>query len=262
MAPGLLKILSVAGLFLSLYSCASSPEAVSECRVISQGIEIITGRDENRKIEWRAIRSTQCSLSISSALSELDMDDGIVLSRHGEEYFNNTEVLAVLTASPHTPIRYSSGLPQSVIGLYRINGITYSISDGRHDAIGIDKNGKLKLLHPVEQEVWRNDAAGGFYAILSNGLPLSPVSIRDAVSALGWSEDGSLMILLVIRGQDGRGYSYEEAGSLLRSLGAWEGIPMDGGGSARLVWREDERLHSFPVVPFYRAIPNHLILIK
>ncbi len=256
-----MKILSVAGLSLFLYSCASSPDSVSESREISPGIELLTGRDENRRIEWRAVRSTGCSLSISTPLSEGGMDERIVLSRHGEEYFSNSDVMAVLSASPHTPIRFRSGFPQSVIGLYRIDGITYSASDGRHDALGVYKNGKPELLHPGEQEEWNNDSAGGFYAILSGGLPLSPVSVRDAVCAIGWSEDGTLIIYLVIRGKEGRGYSYEEAGRLLKSLGAMEGIAMDGGGSARLVWREDESLRSFPLVPLYRAVPNHLLLL-
>ncbi|RKX82392.1 MAG: hypothetical protein DRP70_16440 [Spirochaetes bacterium] len=255
-------ILSFASLSLFLYSCASSPETVTQSRVIAPGIEILTGRDTNGKVEWMAVRSTGCSLLISPAIPAGDADEGMFLSRHGGEYFRNSEVLAVLTASPHTPIRFRSGFPQSVRGFYRVDGTTYSLPDCRHDALGVNKNGKLELLHPGEQEEWNNDSAGGFYAILSDGLPLYSVSIRDAVSALGWSEDGALMILLVIRGQDGRGYSYEEAGSLLRLLGAREGIAMDGGGSARLVWREEESLHSFPVVPLYRAVPNHLILIK
>lgn len=231
-------------------------------REIAPGTEILAGRDENGKVEWMAARSTGCSLSISTALPVGGMDEGYVLSRHGSEYFRNPEVLAVLTASPHTPIRFRSGFPQSIRGFYRVDGITSSMPDGRHDALGVNKNGRLELLSPGEQEEWDYDSAGGFYTILSEGLALNPVPVRDAVSALGWSDDGAVIILLVIRGRDGRGYSYKEAGNLLSSLGAREGIAMDGGGSARLVWREKKSLHSFPVTPLYRAVPNHLILIK
>jgi len=247
-------------------SCAGSsqlPENMYEgipageysSRYIDPGIEILTGGHKQDNVSWMAVRSVNAELSVSP-VSETS------LSRHAGMYFSNPALEAVLTASPHSPVRFRSGLPQSVSGFYRIDGKTISEPDGRHDALGINEKGYPVILSPGEQSGWRSDAAGGFYTILLDGEPLNPVPLRDAVSAAGWSEDGSVIILLVISGGNGKGYSYEEAGSLLCALGARDGIAMDGGGSSRLVWREDGNLHSFPPVLMYRALPNHLLLIK
>jgi hypothetical protein len=149
-----------------------------------------------------------------------------------------------------------------VSGFYRIAGRTVSEPDGIHDALGIDTEGKPVILSPEEQSEWMGDAAGGFYGILLDGKPLNPVLLRDAVSAAGWSEGGTTIILLAISGGKGKGFSYKEAGLLLKALGAEYGIAMDGGGSSRLVWREEDTLHSFPSALLYRALPNHLLLMK
>jgi len=69
-------------------------------------------------------------------------------------------------------------------------------------------------------------------------------------------------IFLVVSGHKGLGYSYHEAGELLLLLGASDGIAMDGGSSARLVWLENTEMQSFPGALFYRAVPNHILMIK
>ncbi|MCK5736571.1 MAG: phosphodiester glycosidase family protein [Spirochaetaceae bacterium] len=252
-----------------LSACAGTPEYLStdpakyyESRIIEPGVEILTGRCETGAFQWMAVRSDTVVLSISPPLLSDSTPDAGVLSRHAIEHFTDLDVRAVLTASPHNPIRYRAGLPQDVGGFYQLDRVTYSKPDNRHDALGINEYNRPELLNPREQENWKGDSAGGFYVILFDGIPMNPVTVKDAVSAAGWSEDGSLVILLVIKGSPGRGCSYEKAGKLLLSLGAWEGIAMDGGGSARLVWKEDENLHSFPLVPLYRAVPNHLVLKK
>jgi len=259
-------LLSSVILALILSSCAVSsqhPELMYgadfpveySSRFISPGIEILTGRRKLNNISWLAVRSTNAELSVSPCT-------GVTISRHAGTYFSNPELAAVLTASPHEPLRFRSGLPQSVSGFYRIDGRTVSEPDGIHDALGINSNGYPEILSPEEQFGWIGDAAGGFYTILQDGEPLNPASLRDSVSAAGWSENGSVIILLAISGVNGKGYSYEEAGLLLYALGARDGIAMDGGGSSRLVWREGGGLHSFPPALIYRALPNHLLLIR
>jgi len=224
-------------------------------RHISPGIEIITGTHNPHNIKWVAVRSKNTKLKVSSA-------PGTTTSKHAGMYFSDPDLAAVLTASPHNPLRFRSGLPQSITGFYRIDGRTVSAPDGIHDALGINEKGYPEILSPEEQSSWLGDAAGGFYTILQDGESRDPVLLRDAVSAAGWSEDGSTIILLAISGGNRKGLSYEEAGSLLCALGARNGIAMDGGGSSRLVWREDDGLHSFPPALMYRALPNHLLLTK
>lgn len=264
-----LFILSATWLFIMLAGCAGLPEFPPdgdfeelEIREIGPGLELIIGRG------WTAVRAETRAggggnrLSISPPVLTSEMSGDTIYSRHAGEYFTDPAVSVVLTGSPHNPIRFRSGLPQSVSGFYRFGGTTLSESDGLHDALGLNDESLPEILSPLEQETWSGDAIGGFYAILDDNISMNPVSVRDAVSAAGWSDDGSIVILLVIGGRDSNGFSYEEAGLLLRYLGARYGIAMDGGGSARLVWREDGIIFSFPAARFYRAVPNHLIILS
>ncbi len=256
-------ILSAAWFFIILSGCASLPEFPSdgdfgelEIREIGPGLELIVGRG------WTAVRAETTAVGDGNRLSVSPPSGDTIHSRHAGEYFADSAVSAVLTGSPHHPIRFRSGLPQSVSGYYRFGGITLSEPDDRHDAVGVNDNNIAEILSCRDQGDWEGDAIGGFFAVLSDGIPLNPVPVRDAVSAAGWSDDSSTVILLVIRGRDDKGFSYEQAGLLLRFLGAQDGIAMDGGGSARLVWREDGGMFSFPAGHFYRAVPNHLIILS
>lgn len=263
-------ILFVTCLSLLLGDCAGTPEkSYIDISKDSFGIDIIRG---DGRPKWTAVRlkgrdgDGSAFLTVSSPIPVVSTDsesgDGEVFSRHPGDYFDNPEIMAVLTASPYSPVRYRSGLPQNISGFYRVAGETYSVPDGLHDALGLPAGEPPELLTPEEQLYWTEDAAGGFYTILRDGIPLNPVPVRDALSAVGWSEDGSTLILLVINGQDGKGYSYGEAGNLLASLGASDGIAMDGGYSARLSWKENGEIHNFPGRLFYRALPNHILLIN
>ena len=182
-----------------------------------------------------------------------------MVSMDAEDIAESTGTPAVLNGSPHSPVRFSSGRPQQTFGLFRAGGTTYSGPDGRHDAVGIGPEGTPVILEPTEQESWQGPALGGFYSILSDSRPQETISVRDAVSAVGWNAEGSL-IFLVIAGRDGKGFSYGEAGALLAELGATDALALDGGGSARLIWREDGRLKSFPAGSVRRSVPNFLTL--
>lgn len=245
--------------FFCLLLCACASVSVFEdleVRTIEPGLEIIVGRNTGGGIGWTAVRSR---FNIAVSLPKLSGE--MTLSGHGGEPFSNPDIIAALTGSPHNPIRLRSGLPQNAAGIYQAAGKQYSIPDGRHDALGIEDSNQPVLLDPSMQMDWSGDAIGGFYIILENGTAVSPVPVRDAISAVGWSDDRSTIIFLVIKGRDGVGFSYEEAGILLQTLGANQGLAMDGGGSARLVWRENQRIYSFPAGRFYRAVPNHLLIV-
>jgi len=130
-------------------SISRIPEYI--CEEISPGVQLLSGKD------WKAIRSV-FRISISSpSLSECDGSKQL-LSIHAGASFANPEVLAVITASPHSPIRYRSGSVQDVSGYYRKDSETYSEPDNLHDALGIDVSGDPVILHPEEQSVW----GGGF----------------------------------------------------------------------------------------------------
>ena len=59
---------------------------------------------------------------------------------------------------------------------------------------------------------------------------------RHPRTAVGLSADGRTMMLVVVdgRGEDTGGATTRELGAILRGLGAWEGLKLDGGGSSTL----------------------------
>ena len=243
------------------FSCASgaSREAgyftVRE-RTLHSGLRVVTGGPGAGAPVWTAVVADEALLGISPPV----MKDGGTVSVHSGRWFADESRIAVLDASPHAPLRWRSGFHQAVSGFYRWGGETVSTPDRRHDALGIDSRGMPRLLPPSMQAEWQGDAAGGFYAVLLDGVPQQPVSIRDAVAAVGWSGDGRRIIFLAGRGRDGEGLSYWEAGRILSELGAENGLAMDGGGSTRLSWKENGRIRNFPPGLIYRAMPNQLLL--
>jgi hypothetical protein len=216
--------------------------------------ERVEGTDSSGRTVWTAVRSSR-----NLVIEVPELRGGVMVSRDAGDIAESAGAPAVLNGSPHSPVRFSPGRPQETVGFYRADGTTYSLPDGRHDAVGISPDGIPVILTPAGQEFWQGPALGGFYSILIDSRPRETVPVRDAVSAVGWNAEGSLCFL-VIAGRDGRGFSYGEAGALLAELGATDGLALDGGGSARLTWREDGGLKSFPAGPARRFVPNFLTL--
>jgi hypothetical protein len=214
----------------------------------------VAGIDFAGRTVWTAIRSSR-----NLVIEVPELRDGVMVSRDAEDIAESTGTPAVLNGSPHSPVRFSSGRPQQTFGFFRAGGTTYSRPDGRHDAVGISPDGTPVILGPSEQEPWQGPAIGGFYSILADSRSRETIPVRDAVSAVGWNAEGSVFFL-VIAGREGRGFSYSEAGALLAELGATDALALDGGGSARLTWREDGRLKSFPAGSVYRSVPNFLTM--
>jgi hypothetical protein len=245
-------------------SCAGEPNRtiVKEIRILEDGLELISGRNSAGRIVWMGLRSRTSASSLRLTPSHPVFDEEHLLSNHHGDDFQDPDVMAGLTGSPHYPVRLRSGKPQDVLGLFRVDGITVSSPNLLHDAVGFTSDQTPVLLRPKDQKNWIGDGVAGFYAILQNGTPVRPVPTRDAVSAVGWSADNELLILLVSRGRRGTGFTYDEAGRLMKNLGADYALAMDGGGSARLTWRDGDEVRSFPADRFYRAVPNRLLLSR
>ena len=258
-------ILVVSAVLMTAAGCAGDPREdtgfsvsgfFSSERSVSEGMSVIEGAG------WTAVKSSVSEGGPIPAVTATINGDGDLLGDHGSSDLKNPGVEASLVGSSHDPIRFRSGLPQSVSGFFRLNDITLAEPNGKQDAVGIDGKGTLFLLRPEAQKGWMEDAVAGFYAVLSNGEIFNPVEDRDAVGALGWSKDSSTIFFFVSRGHKGKGFTYREVGEILRALGAENALAMDGGGSVRLVWREGEDIISFPDKPLYRAVPNRLVFIR
>ncbi|MDP3274351.1 MAG: phosphodiester glycosidase family protein [Deltaproteobacteria bacterium] len=81
---------------------------------------------------------------------------------------------------------------------------------------------------------------------------------RHPRSAIGFSRDGRTLALVVVDGRSARsvGATTPELALILRDLGAWEAVRLDGGGSSTLV--VDGRVINQPSDGGERAVANHI----
>lgn len=89
-------------------------------------------------------------------------------------------------------------------------------------------------------------AVGGGPRVVVDGEPVSGndnfSTVRHPRTAVGFSEDGKEMILLVVDGRRAGwsvGMSLSELGEKMKELGCWQAMNLDGGGSSTMVlWHE------------------------
>ena len=106
------------------------------------------------------------------------------------------------------------------------------------NAFFIYKDGHLEIRSSRKDEKYEEIryAAFGFDIVLEDGLVLGDGKARHPRTALGLSQDGKILYILIC---DGRrpwsiGFTERELGHWLKVMGAWTGINMDGGGSTTL----------------------------
>ncbi|MDR2597860.1 MAG: phosphodiester glycosidase family protein, partial [Treponema sp.] len=154
-------------------------------------------------------------------------------------------------------------LPIKNIGLVISGGKVISSANRQYDALVFYKDGKAAIVKQSALQSTENieNAVGGFYKILAGGELAERTQGREERhprSAAGISANGKYLYLLVV---DGRrtasiGSTEGETAVILRSLGSWEGINFDGGGSTALALRyEDGRVRTANT-PIHGGIPN------
>jgi len=121
-------------------------------------------------------------------------------------------------------------------------------------------------MSPVEaQGAW--NGLSGFHALLVDGRNIASSEGLHPRSAIGVSQDGRYMSLMVIDGRQpgfSEGVTTAESAEWMRKLGAWNALNLDGGGSTTLVIEGPEgrpRVLNRPSGPppgTERRVGNHL----
>ena len=107
-------------------------------------------------------------------------------------------------------------------------------------------------------------AIGGNLVLLKDGVPTTQSHPKNPRTAVGFSEDGLTMWLVVVDGRSSSsvGMTYVELANYMKSLGADDAINLDGGGSSTLVARmpgaTSVSVRNTPSDGSQRPVPNGL----
>lgn len=279
------RLLSILVLLINLISCASvSP--VSSAReqpaafmsvedvepvwqFFAEGIGYFYGKASRPKIEFWALQIDLFAPNIGFVVRGGAMtEDGSTLSTRVSSFVRDNDLIAGINAAPFNFVSAKEGVPLLNMGIVVSDGkliappnphydaLVFYNTDNEHDSrAAIVNQSAIDSIDNIE------NAIGGFQQILKDGEPVQRIlnlQPRHPRSAAGISPNGRYLYLVVI---DGRrpgsiGTTEKETALLLRSLGSWDAINFDGGGSSALVLRyPDGRIRAVNT-PIHSGIPG------
>jgi exopolysaccharide biosynthesis protein len=119
------------------------------------------------------------------------------------------------------------------------------------------------VVNPIPE--WIQSAVGGNPLVLENGKAIEPPSCAPHFcelhprSAVGLSRDEKTLFLLAVDGRSAvsKGATTFEVGTILKQLGAWRGLNLDGGGSTAL-YLASKGIVNVPSDRHERVVANHI----
>ena len=213
-------------------------------QVFADGVDYCYGKISAPLLEFWAIK-----IDISSQKNDIVVKGGAqienqILSTKVSSFARDNNLLAGINAVPFDVVSSKEGRPIQNAGIVVSGGKLIASANSNYDALVFYKDGKAAIVNQSAIKSIENieNAVGGFHQILRNGELTQRTHNRKARhprSAGGISQDGKYLYLAVIDGRRAGsvGATEEETALLLRSLGSWEGINFDGGGSSALAMR-------------------------
>jgi len=172
-----------------------------------------------------------------------------------------------LNASPFSPVLPTEGTPRDIQGLCVSRGDAYSKPHATRRAVLISRDNRVTFAQPPPDFAGVHNAVGGFGMLLVDGRNVGGDGERHPRTALGTSEDGRFLYILVIDGRQGdysAGATTAETAAWLLRLAAHDALNLDGGGSTTLAIADggDAKILNRPIhngIPGReRVVGNHL----
>jgi len=186
------------------------------------------------------------------------------LSTRVSSFVSDNGLAAGINAVPFYYISSEGeGEPITNTGIVVSSGVLIAPPHPRYDALVWYADGSVSIVSQPEIQSVENieNAVGGFYRILKANELAGRVLDRESRhprSAAGISSDSRYLYLLAI---DGRrigsiGGTEAETALLLRALGSWDGINLDGGGSSSLALRYPDGTVRVVNTPVHEGVPG------
>ena len=213
-------------------------------QVFANGIDYFHGKISSPILEFWALKIDLCAQEIDIIVKGGASNGNQILSKKVSNFVRDNNLLAGINAVPFDIVSSKEGKVIQNVGIVISNGKTIAPANPNYDALIFYKDNKTAIVNQSAIKSIENieNAVGGFHQILSNGELTQRTHDREARhprSAAGISQDGKYLYLVVIDGRRAGsvGATEEETALLLHSLGSWEGINFDGGGSSALAMR-------------------------
>jgi len=218
------------------------------------------------------------------------VDPGAPLRIHAVKLDLSTPGLSLVVTRPEDRGMKTSAFAEQYSAAIAVNGGFFDVSN--HDPIGltmgegelwedsrdreaygyvaIGDDNRIALSAPSElldePEEWMAHIVSGQPVLVQEGEIAVNQGENDAPprhprTALGLSEDGETLILAVVDGRwpgESHGMTLAETAELMRELGAYHALNLDGGGSATLYIEAEGGVVNRPSDGDERQVSNHL----
>jgi len=176
------------------------------------------------------------------AESQLSMPMSMV-RRYGCDAAVNANAFAAIPDSPgKQPKGWRPRQPVDIVGLAVEQGIVRSAPQPQYIAFWVDYLGKPHIGNPASADGVR-DGCAGFGWLVRNGRIAAAGTDIHPRTALGLDAAGQVMWLVVVDGRQrnySEGMSTPELARYMRSLGCWNAVNLDGGGSSIMMVADRE----------------------
>jgi hypothetical protein len=237
---------------------------------ITPGLDYCEENVQNPKLQLWALRVDLTAPSLRFVVNKKEpvngvMKDSIIPSTKITSFVQQYDCLAGINTTPFSPVTGKEGEARNIVGITISDGIVIAPPHPSYDGLVFYGDGSAAIVNQAQLKDLDqiDNAVGGFFRVLEKGviaqrLQSGAYTARHPRSAVGISEDGKTLYLLVI---DGRrigsiGATEAEIAIILKQLGAFDGLNFDGGGSTALALRyPDGRIRAVNT-PIHGGIPK------
>ncbi|WP_461255382.1 phosphodiester glycosidase family protein [Treponema sp. R80B11-R83G3] len=232
-------------------------------QVFANGIDYFHGKISSPALEFWALKIDLSAQELDIVVKGGAFKGNQTLSKKVSNFVRDNNLLAGINSVPFDIVSSKEGKVIQNMGIVISNGKITAPANPSYDALVFYKDGKAAIVAQSAITSVENieNAIGGFHQILTGGELAQRTHdkrARHPRSAAGISQDGKYLYLAVIDGRRAGsvGATEEETALLLRSLGSWEGLNFDGGGSTALAMRFADGKIRVVNTPIHGGIPK------
>jgi hypothetical protein len=235
---------------LTLCSRLSASMIINSWTPIYQGIDYTTGFESTPNIEQiHAVRIdlTAPGISFGVTPSSAAANPGFeTVGQRTADFLTTENAQVAINANFFTTVSDTQSLPQNLFGLSISNGQVVSPADPNYPALTLSAGNVANITTTPSgfSTAGIQNAIAGSSIILQNGVAQNPVGASgdptnpNPRTAVGVSQSGQYLYLLAVDGRQpgySNGATQQETGTWLSTLGAYNGLNLDGGGSTTMV---------------------------